>query len=61
MTPELTEADALVMAAECPVIRAAYASGEEKVIKRAEKDHPPSRCIYVKNAAKKASEEGEEK
>lgn len=48
--PELTEAEALIMAAECPVIRAAYASGDPEVIRRAEKDHPAKRCHYVKQA-----------
>lgn len=57
MTPELTEAEALIMAAECPLIRAAYASGDTEVIQRMEKDHPPKRCEYVK----KASESDKEK
>lgn len=38
------------MAERCPVIRAAYATDETYVIERAEKDHPPSRCLYVKQA-----------
>jgi hypothetical protein len=50
-TPEPTEAEALIMADQCPLIRAAYASGIESVIARVEKDHPPSRCDYVKQAA----------
>lgn len=52
MTPELTGEEARIMAAECPVIRAAYASGEEEVIKRMEAAHPPTRCEYVKQAEK---------
>jgi hypothetical protein len=50
--PEMTPADALVMAEQCPLIRGAYASGDTEVIRRTEKDHPPSRCHYVKQAAK---------
>lgn len=49
-TPELTQDDALVMAAQCPLIRAAYASEDATVIARVERDHPPSRCDYVKQA-----------
>lgn len=44
----MTSADALVMAADCPVIRAAYASEDPEVIKRIEAMHPPRRCEYVK-------------
>lgn len=50
--PELTESDALVMAADCPLIRAAYASEDPDVIKRTEAFHPPKRCEYVKRARK---------
>jgi hypothetical protein len=52
--PEMTAAEALIMAEQCPIIRAAYASGEAEVIARAEKDHPPSRCHYVKAGKEKA-------
>lgn len=38
------------MAERCPIIRAAYATDETVVIARAEKDHPPARCEYVKQA-----------
>lgn len=57
MTPELTAEQAVIMAAECPVIRAAYATGDTSVITRAEAYHPASRCEYVKAAeAAKAAE-----
>lgn len=56
MTPELTEAEALVMAAECPLIRAAYALGDTEVIRRIERDHPPKRCEYVKQASESEKE-----
>jgi hypothetical protein len=52
--PEMAEAEALIMAAECPLIRAAYATGDAEVIKRTEAAHPPSRCAYVKLAAEAA-------
>jgi len=48
--PAMTEAEALIMAGQCPIIRAAYASEDAKVIARVEKDHPPDRCDYVKQA-----------
>jgi hypothetical protein len=48
--PELAQDDALVMAAECPLIRAAYASEDAEVIRRTEAFHPPKRCEYVKRA-----------
>lgn len=48
--PELPEDEALIMAARCPIIRAAYESGNPKVIRRMENAHPPSRCRYVKEA-----------
>lgn len=50
----MTSEEALIMAAECPVIRAAYASEDAEVIKRIEAMHPPKRCDYVKQAAAKA-------
>ena len=52
-TPDLTEADALIMAAQCPIVRAAYASGDENLIAFAEKNHPAKRCDYVKQAHEK--------
>ena len=51
--PVMTEAEALIMAEQCPIIRAAYASGDNTVIARVEKDHPPARCDYVKQAREK--------
>ena len=54
--PELAQADALVMAAECPLIRAAYASEDPDVIRRTEAYHPPKRCEYVKRARKAETE-----
>lgn len=59
MTPEMTTADALLMAAECEVIRAAYATEDPEVIKRTEAMHPPKRCRHVKEAAAKEKAEAE--
>jgi hypothetical protein len=61
MTPELTVDEALVMAAECPVIRAAYASEDADVIKRIEAAHPAKRCHYVKEAKAEAEKVAAEK
>jgi hypothetical protein len=47
---EPTEDELLAYATECPVIRGAYSTGDEAVIKRAEAYHPPKRCEYVKKA-----------
>jgi hypothetical protein len=53
VTPEPTDDELLAQAAACPVIRAAYATGDTEVIKRMEATHPPARCQYVKEAAAK--------
>ena len=46
--PPEDEAGLLAQAQRCPVIRAAYATGDPAVIARAEAVHPPSRCSYAK-------------
>lgn len=40
----------LIQAADCPIIRAAYASGDQSVIALTEAYHPPKRCAHVKAA-----------
>ena len=51
---DMTDAEALIMAAECPVIRAAYATEDAEVIRRIEAMHPPKKCTHVKAAQEKA-------
>lgn len=55
---EPTEAELLAYASQCPLIKGAYSTGDEAVIKRTEAFHPPSRCEYVKKAANPESEKG---
>jgi hypothetical protein len=55
--PEPTDDELLAQAAECPVIAAAYRTGDTEVIRRMEAAHPPSRCAYVKMAAEKVREQ----
>ena len=50
---EPTDEELRIQARDCPFIRAALASGDEKVISRAMETHPPSRCVHVKAAAGK--------
>lgn len=40
----------LVQATQCPLIRAAYATGNQAVIARTEEYHPPKHCTHVKAA-----------
>ena len=54
--PESEEAGLLAQAAECPLIAAAYRTGDSKVIGYMEATHPPSRCAYVQTAAEKVRE-----
>lgn len=51
--PEPTDEELLAQAAECPLVRAAYATGDTEVIRRIEATHPPARCAYVQTAAEK--------
>lgn len=49
----MTENEGLgVQAGSCPVVAAAYRSGDAKVIARMEGFHPPARCAHVKAAVK---------
>lgn len=50
MTAEQAEEEAglLAQAEKCPLVRAAYATGDTEVIRRMEATHPPSRCSYAK-------------
>lgn len=54
MSDPAEDAALLVQARACPIIRAAYATGDAAVIKRAEAMHPPSRCARVKQATTEA-------
>lgn len=44
------EAGLRIQAEKCPLIRAAFSTGDIEVIRRMEKVHPPSCCEYVKRA-----------
>lgn len=48
--PEPTKEELLIQKDQCPIIRAAYRTGDMEVIRRTKAVHPPSVCVYVKEA-----------
>lgn len=51
MTPEPTDDEVQLMAAQCPLILGAYRTGDPQVVTKTLEVHPPSRCPHVRKAA----------
>jgi len=47
---EVTDEQLAEQARDCPLIRAAFWTGDDEVIRKAQEVHPPSRCAHMKAA-----------